>query len=458
MIARLAFALGLAVAALAQSPLQVSYVPASGTPQILTSGAQVNVGTFAAGETSALQFQVQNETGIPIVNIQDGLYFSIPDPVPMAVPPGGTLNFSVSFTPPGPPAPIQPSYSALLTIDSFSVLLVANAVGMPNVGDTTGATWLPGDVIAFAHTQVGNSVTKTFELINPYPNAITVSSFSVTGAAFSSPVLSVPLTLAANQSQPFQVTFAPTLPDTNNGSLTVNGQSFGLTGEGFEAPLPAATLKVTGATSDQSATVTIQLASAAPNGGAGTLTLNFQPAAGMPDDPAILFADSGSRTVDVQVQQGNSSANCGDGPCTFQTGTTAGVIAFTLSLGSQTVTDSVTIAPAAVSFDTTTASARVLGSGIAVTLDGFDNTHSTGSLAFTFYDANDKEIPGGVIPVDAATQFTQFFSANAARTGGLFQLQAVFPVTGDISQIATVSVTATNGAGTSTAVQMQIQE
>jgi len=453
MLARLAIALALPIAALAQ--LQVSYVPAApASPQILTSGTSVNVGTFAAGETTTLEFQVQNETDIPIINIPDGLYYTISSPVPTAIPPGGTLNFYVNFTPPGPPAAILPQYPALLTIDSFTVELIANAVAMPIVGDTTGATWLPGDVIGFAQTQVGNSVAKTFNLINPYPGPITVSSFSVTGAAFQASTLTVPLTLAANQTQSFQITFQPTLPDSNSGTLLVNGQSFGLLGQGFQPPLPAATIQISGTpVSSQQATLTIQLASASPIGGAGTLTMSFTPTAGLANDPAIQFVDNGLQTIDVQVQQGSNQAACS---CAFQTGTTSGTIAFTLSLGGQAVQASVTIAPAVVSFDTTTA--KIDGSGIAVTLDGFDNTHSASNFSFTFYDTNGKEISGGVIPVDAGLQFTQFFSANAAKTGGMFQLQAIFPVNGTISDLGSVSVTATNNAGTSSPITIPITE
>ena len=457
MLARFFLALALPAVALAQ--IQVSYVPTSGSPQILTNGTTVNVGSFPAGITSSLEFQVANETDIPIVNVEDGLYYTLATPLPTAIPPGGTFTFVVSFTPPGPPSPILPQYPIILTVDAFSVELIANAVGMPTVGDTTGATWLAGDVIGLPQTEVGKSYTKTFTLLNPYMSSLTISSFSVTGAAFSASGITAPITLAPNQTQAFQLTFTPTLPDTNSGSLVINGQSFGLSGQGYQQALPAATIQLSGAnTSGQQATLAIQLASAAPAAGAGTLTMSFKPSApNTPDDPAIQFVDNGSRTIGVQVQEGSSTANCGAGStCTFQTGTTAGTISFTLSLGTQTAQASATIAPTVVSLDTTTA--RIDGSGIEVTLDGFDNTHSASNLSFTFYDVSGKELSGGVIPVQAGSQFTQFFGANAAQTGGLFQLQALFPVNGDATQLGSVSVTVTNAAGTSQSVQTQISE
>ncbi len=159
----------------------------------------------------------------------------------------------------------------------------------------------------------------------------------------------------------------------------------------------------------------------------------------------------------MQIAQGATSDTFGSGSdCPFQTGTTAGTIGFTLSLGNQTVQNTLTIPPQAMNFDTKTA--RIQGSGINVMLAGFDNTHAASGLAFTFYDANGKEIPGGVIPVDVTSAFSQFFSTNAALTGGLFELTASFPVTGVVTEIGAVAITATNPAGTSQSIQIPVTE
>jgi hypothetical protein len=49
--------------------------------------------------------------------------------------------------------------------------------------------------------------------------------------------------------------------------------------------------------------------------------------------------------------------------------------------------------------------------------------------------------------MDAGTDFTRYFSTT--DLGGVFQLRAVFPVTGDTSRIASCDVTLTNAAGNS---------
>src|SRR5581483_7666328 len=174
--------------------------------------------------------------------------------------------------------------------------------------------------------------------------------------------------------------------------------------------------------SRQQPTITVQLASPAQSAGSGTLTMSFAPSTpGAPDDPAIQFLDTGSRSENVQIANGATAGQCGPGgACAFQTGTTAGTITFTLSLGGQISQATVVVTPAPVSFDTP--SARVVGNGIEVTLPGFDNTHATTALSFTFFDTNGKEIPSGVVAVDVTTKFQQFFAQSAAQSGGLFQL------------------------------------
>lgn len=456
MLRGMVLAAALATAALAQ--VQVSFVPDQGAAQAIAVASTEDVGTVAAGVGAKLHFQILNTgaTATPIgtVNVE-GFGFAVPDPPPLSynLAPGATLDFHVAFSPAAPG-----DYRALLTIDAFSALLVGHAIALPSIGDASGAGWHAGDVIAFPRTQVGASVTKTFNITDPYSTSMTVSGLSVSGDGFQGVLPAVPFTLAAGQTQTFQITFAPVVSGTSNGSLVVNGQSFGLSGEAFEPPMPAATLVISSGAnaSGQQASVTVQLAAAAPGQGSGTLTMDFTPStAGKPDDPAIRFLDNGRRSANVQIAKGESAAQCGAASeCTFQTGTTAGTIHFTLSIGGQISEASVVIPPAVVSFDSSTA--RVQGSGIDVRLAGFDNTHGISGLSFTFFDGSGKQIPGGVISVDVSGNFRQFFGANAGSSGGLFELDALFPVTGVATQLSAVELTATNEDGNTPTVHIPI--
>ncbi|HZU25115.1 MAG TPA: choice-of-anchor D domain-containing protein [Bryobacteraceae bacterium] len=448
--------LALPLAALAQ--IQVSYIPDSGSAQVIPVAGTEDVGTIAAGTTASLHFQIlnsgQNATSIGTVNV-NGFDFAVPDPPPLhyTLAPGSTLDFHVAF------APVQPNdYRALLTIDSFSALLVGHAVAIPELADATGATWQAGDVIAFPKTQVAASTAKSFSVVNPWSTPLTISTMTVSGDSFQATLPALPFTLPPNTTQAVQITFQPVASGTNTGALSINGQPFGLTGDAFQPPLPPASLAISSgaSASRQQATIAVQLASAAQSAGSGTLTMSFVPSTpGASDDPAIQFLDTGSRTENVQIANGAAAGQCGTGAaCTFQTGTTAGTITFTLSLGGQISQATLVVTPAVVSFDT--ASAKVVGNGIAVTLPGFDNTHATTALSFTFFDTSGKEIPSGVVVVDVTAKFQQFFAQNAPQSGGLFQLAAQFPVTGTATQLGAVAVTATNAAGTSPSVQIPI--
>jgi hypothetical protein len=113
-------------------------------------------------------------------------------------------------------------------------------------------------------------------------------------------------------------------------------------------------------------------------------------------------------------------------------------------LGANTVQQSIVILPAVVGV---TAVQGVRSSGsVEVDLTGFDNTRTAGALTFTFFDANGNEL---VAPVQAngSSDFAAYFQNSA---GGAFELKAVFPVTGDTSQIASFQAVVANSAGNAT--------
>jgi hypothetical protein len=446
-------ALALPLAALAQ--IQVSFIPESGPAQVIPLAGSQDVGTVAAGTNVSLHFQIlntgQNPTPIGTVNVL-GFGFAIPDPPPMhyTLASGATLDFHIAF------APVTPAdYPAVLGIDSFSARLTGHAIAIPKLSDSTGASWQAGDVIAFPKTQIGNSASKTLTVTNPWPGSLPIT-LSMSGDGFQS-TLPGPFSLAQGQAQSFQITFQPATSGANSGKLLINGQSFGLTGEAFQPAMPAASVLIDGnGVSGKQMNLTVQLASAAPAPGSGTLSMTFVPAAaGTPDDPAIRFLDNGLRSINVQIANGATSGQFGSGAnCAFQTGTTAGAITFTLSVGGELTQATLVVGAAPPAFDIATA--HVSGNGIDVTLAGFDNTHATSSLSFTFYDTAGNEISGGVVQADVATKFQQFFAQYASQSGGLFQLDAQFPVTGTATQLGAVAVTATNNAGTSAPIRLPI--
>jgi hypothetical protein len=205
--------------------------------------------------------------------------------------------------------------------------------------------------------------------------------------------------------------------------------------------------------SQQQAHVAVQLAGAAPVGEIGTLTMQFTPSvANISDDPAMEFVATSGRQLQVTVANGSQVATYnGQQAITFQTGTTAGTIQFTVQFPNQAaVTQSYTIAPSAIQI--TSGQAVRQAPNLVLTLTGFDNTYSAGQLVFTFYSTNGQVLTPNGISVNAASSFHQYFFGSP-QVGGAFSLQASFPVNGDVTQVGSVAVTLANSVGQTSTTQ-----
>jgi len=83
---------------------------------------------------------------------------------------------------------------------------------------------------------------------------------------------------------------------------------------------------------------------------------------------------------------------------------------------------------------------------LQVRVTGFDNTRTAGPLTFTFFDAAGNAVAPGAIRTDATASFASYFQNSGL--GGSFLLTAVFPVTGDPSQVGAFQVQIANSVGT----------
>jgi hypothetical protein len=347
------------------------------------------------------------------------------------------------------------------TVYNVSVALTGTSITAPNLTDTSGISYCPGDWIKFERTQVGTTVQTTLTLANPTQSAVTATVAEVTptvGGTDFGPAS--PVTVAAGVTQTLQLTFTPSIPNAETGTLTVNGLVYHLAGDGFVPPFPQPTLQLSANAnlSSNQAQVSIPLSGAAASTATGQLVLTFQPLGSLADDPNIVFTANSTRTLSVQVNPGDTAVHfqAGDpNQCTFQTGTTAGTIMFTLTIGGITVhTSTPPINKAIVALDLSTAVPAT--DEIILSLAGFDNTHAASSLAFTFYDTSGKAIAPGLIQSDIAGPFADYYRAHP-EAGGVFKLQARFPVTGDITQVAGVDVQFTNPAGPTPTLRLPVQ-
>lgn len=384
--------------------------------------------------------------------------------LPTTLAPNDSFSFTVTFAP-GTPSTFQTN----LLVGSSSYLISGNGTSsvlgdisslVVQYTDSTGVRLnaQPLTAINFGNViaESGSSSSKLmFSVSNPQTtiSAVSVPAVTVTGAGFSiSGLPAMPASIAPGSSMGFTLMFSPSSTGTFAGTLSIGSRQFPVVAKGISSPVPDAsfTVDVQPLLSQKQAHLTINLAAASSIDTIGTLTMQFAPTVNnVSDDPAVQFVASSSRQLQVNVNSGSQTAtHDGQSALTFQTGTTAGTITFTLTFpNKESYSQSFTISPAAIMITNSTAIRQA--PNLVMTLTGYDNTYSVGQLAFKFYDTKGQVLTPSAIGVDATSMFQQYFFNNN-QAGGAFTLQASFPVKGDVTQIGSVAVTMTNSAGTAT--------
>ena len=400
----------LAAPAAAQFNLQV--VDSTGTH---LAPAIYDFGSVYASETASVHFLLRNVASTPATPSSlavAGPGFSLTGPaLPVTLDPQAALEFVVSFQ-----AADLGAYSAVLRADSVTILLTATV--QPRLTYRVEDAPL-GPSADFGTVVRGSSSRRRFTVVNETALILIVPPISVEGRDFAIVGASPSgVSLRPAQSTEFSIDFTPSVAGFRQATLTLGDRSYTLTGIGSEPPLPKPllTIDLNQAASAQQGTLIITFDKPATTTGTGTATLDFRG----PADPTIAFA-AGGRTVPFAVSPGDTRF-----AMPFQTGTTAGTLIFTVTLGGASDQASVQIAGTA---PTLTFSQGLRSSNtIEARLTGYDNTRSISQLSFTFYDAAGTPIAPGAIRVDASGEFTRFF-ANS-DLGGAFLFRGIFPVTG----------------------------
>src|ERR1039457_21275 len=389
--------------------------------------------------------------------------------LPILINPTGTLDFTVQFEPfqlGSPSATMTICAAAVCEGNTISIFLTGTGVPGLSVlwnNQPLGA----GETVSFGNVQVGSSQTIALMLSNqtnpqvpltvPAIPPLTGGSFSLGGSALSGP------TVAPGASAELDVTFTPTPTATGaqQATLTIGLNTYQLQGTGVAPPppvFPAPSIQLNLATpaSAQQGSLSVSLASGSVSSGSGTVTLAFQSAvSGVSDDPTDTFAN-GTRSASFTVAEGASAGQFAGGPSvSFGTGTTAGTLAFTVTLGSTPAQANVTIPVAVVGIDAAVAARNVAcaptllyctTTNVQLQINGWDNTRSTSQLVFSFFDSSGNAIAPGNITVAAASTFQQYFAGSTLA--GVFGLHVLFPVNGDSNQIVAALVQIINSVGT----------
>jgi hypothetical protein len=389
-----------------------------------------DLGSIDLGDELEARFRLRNmgsaaNTG-PITIAGSG--FLLEGPTSATVANGGFLDFTVRFSPRS-----AGTFSAGLLAAHGSTVLRATAAAAPVVR-AGGDLLRTGSVMNLGECRVDSSCTRRISLENHTSVPLVVPPLALIGDEFAVRG-SLPPELGLGESVFIDLVFIPKGTDERLALLTVGGKRITLRGIGLPPPLPAAALLADALVrSAEQRRVTVRLDAPARSDGQGELTMALEAGSG---DPAVLFANGGRKAV-FSVRSGQQEFTFD-----YQTGSTAGVIRFYLTLGA-TVTDTA-VEVAAESVRVTAAQAeREIGS-LLVRVTGFDNTRSASSLSFTFFDQAGAEV--GKHSVNAGEGFLNYFRDSSA--GGTFSLEARFPVTGDASRIHVVEVEIGNLAGAS---------
>ncbi len=158
--------------------------------------------------------------------------------LPATVVAGQTLQVLVLYT---PTAVSSDTGVITITFDTGSPVTV-NVSGSGtaptftySILSTTPPTAIsPGGTISLPNTTVGQSSTITIRVLNSGNANGSVSSLSIAGQGYSlSNVPVLPDVLAPNASVTFNLTFTPTQPGAQSGTLIVNSDTFTLSGSGL---------------------------------------------------------------------------------------------------------------------------------------------------------------------------------------------------------------------------------
>jgi hypothetical protein len=378
-------------------------------------------------------------------------------PLPATLPPNSSVTFTVTYA----PGTASSGDQASLVIGPNTYQLLGAATGSLAVSffspvckcatPASRATAIP-----FGQMLPGASETLTITIKNSStatdPFYLPVPQVSGDGFTLSGAVLTAPTILQPGQSVSFDITFTASGINTYNGTLTLGTWEFPLQAQTIAPLVSSATFQVDvqPLTSQQQAHLTITVNNAPAGDLIGILTMQFVSTVNnVTSDPAIIFVASNSQQMNVTVPSGSLIANYkGQSPITFQTGTTAGTITFTLQFpNSPALTQSFTISGSKVQVTSITAVRQY--PNLVVTITGYDNTYSAGPLSFVFATTSAGNL---TVSADATSAFHQYFFNNDAA-GGAFVLQASFPVNGDVTQVSSVAATLTNSAGQTTVNQ-----
>jgi Abnormal spindle-like microcephaly-assoc'd, ASPM-SPD-2-Hydin len=140
--------------------------------------------------------------------------------LPMTLPAGNSTSTTITFAPTA-----SGNFSGSVTFATASTgaqnTAMLQMTGSGTAVPATSSLAANPSSLSFGSIQVSSSANLSETLTNSGASPVTISQANVAGAGFSISGLSVPLTLAANQSVTFNAIFAPTSGGKASGTLSI---------------------------------------------------------------------------------------------------------------------------------------------------------------------------------------------------------------------------------------------
>jgi hypothetical protein len=323
--------------------------------------------------------------------------------------------------------------------------------------------------------QVGQTTQVPVTITNGGTTPGTIASIAVADTKGVFKLLNLPglpLTMGPGQTSTFSIAFAPPTTGFAATTLLVDTVTFNLSGSGTQPPaIPG--FQFTGPSGTvspaQQPAIGLTLASPYSIPLTGVLTIT-QNTTAFNQDQTVVFS-SGGKVVNFTIPANSTQAvfPSGGTQVFLQTGTTAGTITITPTFATVSGLDltppsaqalALTIAAAAPSLIQAqiTSASQV---SFTVSVSGYTTPHSLSSLTYKFVGTNGAT---ATFSVDVtSTSALWFASTSSLAFGGEFSVAVPFAIPSPSSTalatsgVKSVSVTATNGQGTSNTVSVTLQ-
>jgi hypothetical protein len=229
--------------AAAAAPVALSGTGVLATPQILVTPTSIPFGSITTGTSTSASLTLKN-TGTADLNITaitpSGAGYSVSGFIlPLTLTPGASAVGNVAFA---PATTGTLNGSVTITSNSATAAPTVTLTGL-GVAPATFLLSVSPTSLTFGSILTGNSSTLPVTLTNTGTGSVSITAGNVTGTGYTISGITFPLAMAAGATKNVNVSFAPQISGTANGSVsfvsnaTNSPASVTMTGTG-QAPLP----------------------------------------------------------------------------------------------------------------------------------------------------------------------------------------------------------------------------